>query len=180
MRSAAFLLLLTVSFPAGVSFAHDHPGGATTVHDCTVEPPAAWGARHDLGRTRYAMLTHDGSAVLLITREVVAVQLSDRTLRKIDREMEREQEDDDGVLAGAIKSAVLGGVRALLNHSLECPIDELSDVRYRDGRLELIAEDGGRVFENVEIDDRDLLESFRAQDARAFVEEFHRLKGGRR
>jgi len=180
MRKAALFLLLAVLFPAGVSFAHGHGRHATSFGDCEVAPPAAWGPRHDIGRARYVMVTRDGAVELLITQRRVALQLSGRTMREIDREMDRELEDEDGVIADAIKRAVLGGVRALLRRSLECPLDELSDARYRDGRLELVTVDGDRVFEDVELDDRDLLESFRAQDAQAFVEEFRRLKHGGR
>ena len=176
MRRAALILFLTVLFPAGVSFAHGHGRHGMSFGDCEVAPPAAWRPRHDTGRARHVMVTRDGAVELLLTPRRVALQLSDRTMREIDREMDRELEDEDGVLADAIKSAVIGGVRALLRHSLECPLDELRDARYRDGRLELVTVDGERVFEDVEIDDRDLLESFRAQDAQAFVEEFHRLK----
>lgn len=176
MRRTALLLLLAVSLPAGVSLAHERAGHTVRLDGCTTEPPVTWGTRHDIAHARYAMPTRDGSVVLLITRGEVAVQLSDRTMRQIDREMECERDEDEGVLADAIKTAVLGGVRALLDRSLECPLDELRDVRYHDGRLDLITRDGDRIFEDVEIEDRDLLESFRAQDARAFVEEFRRLR----
>ena len=180
MRRAALLLFLAVVFPAGVSFAHGHGRHVTGFGDCEVAPPADWGPRHDLERARYVMVTRDGSVELLLTPRLVALQLSARTMRKIDREMDRELEDEDGVLADAIKSAVIGGVRSLLRRSLECPLDELSDARYRDGRLELITVDGDRVFTDVEVDDEDVLESFRPQDAMAFVEEFQRLKRGGR
>jgi hypothetical protein len=180
MRRAAFFLLLAVVFPAGVCLAHDHHGHAGRMLGCEVEPPMTWASRHDIGRARYAMPTRDGSVTLLLTRGEVVVQLSDRTMRKIDRELDEERDEDEGALADAIKGAVLGGVRSLLDHSLEYPLDELRDVRYREGRLELITEDGDRVFEDIRIDDRDLLESFRPQDARAFVEEFRALKGRER
>lgn len=175
MRRTALFLFLAVLLPAGV--AHGHDRHTMSFGDREIAPPAAWGPRHDSGRARYVMTTRDGVVELLLTPRRVALQLSGRTMREIDREMDRELEDEDGVLADAIKSAVLGGVRALLRHSLECPLDELRDARYRDGRLELVTVDGDRVFEDIEVhDDRDVLESFGAQDARAFVEEFHRLK----
>ena len=125
---------------------------------------------------RFAMLTEDRAAALVLTRDVVAVQLSDRTLRKLDRKIAREKDDEDGLLARVIKSAVLGSVRALLDHSLACPIADLRDVRYRDGRLELITEDGDRIFEDLKINDQEVLESFSPADARAFVHEFRRAK----
>jgi hypothetical protein len=114
---------------------------------------------------------------MLITRDRVAVQLSARVLRYLDRDLHREKDDEDGLFARVIKGAVLGGLRELLDHSIECPLDELRDVRYRDGRLELIAKDGDRVLEDLKINDREVLESFSDADARAFVHEFRRLKG---
>ena len=176
MRRTALFLSLAVLLSAGVALAHGHGRHGMSFGDGEIAPPAAWGPRHDAGRARYVMVSRDGAVELLLTPRRVALQLSDRTMREIDREMDREMDDEDGVLADAIKSAVLGGVRALLRHSLECPLEELRDARDRDGRLELVTVDGDRVFEDVEVDDRDLLESFRAQDAQAFVEEFHRLK----
>jgi hypothetical protein len=96
------------------------------------------------------MLTEDRAAALVLTRDRVAVQLSDRALRDFDREISREKDDEDGgVIADAIKGAILGSVRALLDHSLECPVEDLRDVRYRDGRLILITEDGDRIFEDL-------------------------------
>lgn len=176
MRRALFLpmLLLAVAIPAGACLARDRH--SLHVDDGSITPPQAWGERHDVARARFAMPTREGSVVLLVTRRVVAVQLSDRTMRDIDRELDEERDEDDGAIGRAIRGAVLGGVRALLDHSLECPLADLRDVRYRDGRLELITADGGRVFEEVSVDDRDLLEDFRPGDARAFVAYFRQLR----
>lgn len=174
MRTVLVTLMLAALLPAGAALAHDHH---MSIGSCGVREPLDWGARHDQRRARFAMLTDDRGAEMLITREVVALQLSDRTLRKLNRELAREDDDEDGLLAGIIKSAVLGSVRALLDHSLECPLDRLRDVRYRDGRLELIAVDGRHLLEDLKIDDQEVLESFSSADARAFVFEFRRLKG---
>jgi hypothetical protein len=177
MPRVGFLVLLTALLPAGAALAHEHGGHTVSVNDGAIRPPVEWARRHDTARARFVAPTRDGSAVLLITGGKVVVQLGDRTPRQLDRELESEQEDeDDGALASAIKGAVIGGVRGLLSHSLECPIVELRDVGYREGRLELITRHGDRVFEDIEINDRDLLEDFSPRDARAFVAEFDRLK----
>jgi len=49
-------------------------------------------------------------------------------------------------------------------------------VRYRDGRLILVTEDGDRIFEDLDINDHEVLEGFAEHDARAFVREFRRVK----
>jgi len=174
MRTAVITLMLAALLPAGAAFAHDHH---VNIGSCEVREPLEWGARHDLARARFAMLTEDRAAALVLTRDRVAIQLSDRALRDLDREISREKDDEDGgVIADAIKGAILGSVRALLDHSLECPVEDLRDVRYRDGRLILITEDGDRIFEDLNINDHEVLEGFSEHDALAFVREFRRAK----
>jgi hypothetical protein len=174
MRTAVITLMLAALLPAGAAFAHDHH---VNIGSCEVREPLEWGARHDLARARIAILTEDRAATLVLTRDRVAIQLSDQTLRKLDREIAREKDDEDGgVIADAIKGAILGSVRALLDHSLECPVEDLRDVRYRDGRLILITEDGDRIFEDLNINDHEVLEGFSEHDALAFVREFRRVK----
>jgi hypothetical protein len=178
MRRAVSILVLAALLSAGAACAHDHH---VNIGSCEVRAPIEWGPRHDLARARFAMLTEDRAAALVLAGDVVALQLSDRTFRKIDREIAREKDDDEGgEIVQAIKSAVLGSVRALLDHSLECPVHELSDVRYRDGRLMLIAQDGDHIFEDLNVNDHKVLEGFSEHDALAFVQEFRRVKGGSR
>ena len=176
MRTVAITLLLAALLPAGAALAHDRHVHVASVNSHDVRPPVDWGSRHDQRRARFVMLTEDRGAEVLITRDVVAIQLSDRTLRRLDREIAREHDEDEGVIADAIKGAILGSVRALLDHSLECPIADLRDVRYRDGRLILITEDGNRIFEDLNINDHEVLEGFSEHDALAFVREFRRVK----
>jgi hypothetical protein len=176
MRTATLTLLLAVLLPAGAALARDHD---MSIGSCEVRAPLEWGARHDPARARLAILTEDRATVIVLTRDLVAVQLSDRTLHQLDREIasEKDKDNEDGILAQVIKSAVLGGFRALLDHSLECPIEDLRDVRYRDGRLILITVDGDRIFEDLKINDDEVLEGFSEHDAQDFVQEFHRAKG---
>jgi hypothetical protein len=174
MRKAVLTLILAALLPAGAALAHDHH---VKLGSCEVGAPLDWGARHDLSRARYAMLTEDRAVALVLTGDMVAVQLSDRVLRDLDRDIKREQRDEeDGVIGGAIKGAILGSVRALLDHSLECPVEDLRDVRYRDGRLILVTEDGGRIFEDLSVNDHEVLEGFSEHDAQAFAREFRLAK----
>jgi len=176
MRTAAVLLLLSALLPAGAASAHDSRVRCGFFNGCRVEPPVEVGSRHDLRYARFAMTTEDGAATLMLTRAFVVVQLSDRTMRKIDRKFAEERDEYDGVLGSAIKSAVLGSVRSLLDHSLQCPIEDLRDVRYRDGTLELITEDGDHIFEGLDVNSQDVLDGFSERDALAFVREIHRAQ----
>lgn len=147
------------------------------VHRSSFKAPARWSSRQDLRDARLAITTQDGKATLILTDDAVAAQLSDRVIRKIDRKLRNERdESEDNVLARTIKTAVMNSVRTVLDHSIECSIDDVSDVEYRRGRLIVTTEDGDRLFENVEISDQEMMEGFSETDARAFVREFRRLK----
>jgi hypothetical protein len=170
MRIAAVLLVAALSIPCA-ALAHD-----TVVGGCRIERPARLAERH-VHDQRFAIHTTDRGATLLLTSRVVAVQLSDRVLRRIDREFDRERdEDDDGALGTVIKDAVLGSVRAMLDHSIECPLRHVRDVRWRDGKLAIVTDRGDRLFEGLVVNDEEMLASFSDRDAIAFVEEFHRTQ----
>src|SRR5207247_10052580 len=99
----------------------------------------------------------------------VAIQLSDRVLHKVNRKMRDADDEDDNALGRAIKTAVLSGVRSLLNHSAECDIRDIAKADYRDGELILTARNGERIFASTEIGDEDVMHNFSESDARAFV-----------
>ena len=171
MKKALLTLIALALWPAHDALARD----CVTTTCC--ESPARWAERHDPRDARIAITTERDDAMLVLTDQVVAVQLSDRVLRKVRRELRREQDQDgDNVLAHAIKTAVLSGVRALLDHSAECSIRDLRDVDYRQGRLVFTTEGGHRVFDDVDINDEDVMRGFSEFDARAFVREFRRVK----
>ncbi len=175
MKTATLLLALLALFPAvGAMAAAADSGPSITTHGC--DPPARWASRRDPRSARLAITSEDGDTNLLLTDEFVAVQLSDRTLRDARRELRRQEDEEDNALARAFMAVVLSGVRALLDHSAECSIRDLRDVDYSDGRLRFTAECGRRLFDDFDVNGRDVLESFSERDARAFVREFHRLK----
>jgi hypothetical protein len=182
MKSALLALALLVLLPAGAVSAHE-TSCLRIGHSFDCDSPLRWAPRHDAGEARIAITTQDGKVTLVLTDGALAFQLSDRTMRKIDREMKRarhEHEDDDGPLGEAIKTAVLSSVRSVLDHSAECPLREIRDVRCVDGRLVIVSRDGDRLFENLDVDDEDVLDSFDPRNAAAFADEFHRLRAGAR
>jgi hypothetical protein len=175
----AFALLLAI-LPVESALAGGDGVQSPTIRASCCDPPARWAPRHDAEEARFVIKSREGHSVLLLTDEVVALQLSDRTLRDFRREIRNEQEEEeDNVLSHAIKSAVLSGVRTLFNKSAECPVRHLRDVEYRNERLVVITKDGEHLFENVEVNDEDVLSSFSERDAKAFVREFRKLKAAR-
>jgi len=180
MKSAVLAVALLLTLPAGAVSAHGN-SCLRIGHHFNCDAPLRWSARHDAGGARIAITTQDSKVTLVLTQDVVAFQLSDRVMRKIDREMKHsrhEHEDDDSPISEAFRTAILSTIRSLLDHSAECPLNEIRDVRCVDGRLVIVSRDGDQLFENLEVDDEDVLESFDSRDAAAFADEFHRLRSG--
>ena len=143
-----------------------------------IDPPARWALRHDAEGARIAIRTEDGNGELLLTREMVAVQLSDRGLARVRRQLHETGElAGDNNPLGWFEAAVLAAVGSFVNHSAECALDDVRDARYVDGRIVLVGSDGRELFGHIDIDDRDLMSSFAPDDARRFVRKFHHLKG---
>lgn len=179
MKTALLTLLGLLLLPAPGAFARGND--LCTLHTSCCDMPVRWAQRHDADGARVAITSGDGDVALLLTDDVVAMQLSDRTLRKIKRELRHERnEDEDNAFALAIKSAVVASVGSLLDHSAECPIRDLKDVDYRQGRLIFTTENGRRLFDSVHVDDQDVMRGFSENDARLFVREFRRAKARER
>lgn len=178
MKLASLALAALLVIPAHQAVAQGHHGAHVQINDIDGGDVARPGPRHSLSDAHLAITTTDDAAALVLTRSVVALQLTDRTLRKVNDEMSRDarRNENDGVLASMIAGAVRGTVGNMLRRSIEVPISELASVDYRNGRLVFVTEDGDHVFEHAEINDTDLTASFAPADARAFVREFRALK----
>jgi hypothetical protein len=176
MKALTLTLLVLSVFPAGSALAHGRDALPATVHFDGCDEPARFADRYDVRDARLAVHTEDGGATLLLTDEVVAIQLSDRMLRQVKRELRDEQDDEDNAIARAFMAAVFSGVRSMLDHSAECRIRDLRDVEYRNGRLVIRTRDGERLFDGLDINDRDVMASFSEEDALRFVREFRRVK----
>jgi len=135
--------------------------------------------RLDPADARFSIDTEDGELTLLLTDRHVMLQLSDRTLRHVHRELREARDGQDHWLASTIVTAVTGAVGELLDHSFVCRVRDLRDVSYRDGRLVFIGRNGRAVFCDHEGGDSDLDRAFSERDALEFVREFRRVKAGK-
>ncbi len=177
MKLAVSALALLALAPAPPATAHAcDRAGDLEIHSLHCSAPAYLAPRHDADDVRLGIETESGGATLLVTDRVVAVQLSDRMMKRVRRELRDDAEAGDNALAVAIKDVVMSAVRRMLDHSLECRVEDLRDVRYRDGRLEFVTNDGGRLFDTVDVEGRTVVADGAERDALAFVREFHRVK----
>ena len=134
--------------------------------------------RHDPDDARLAISTERDEVTLLLTDREVVLQLSDRTMRKVRRELREARDEQDNALASAIATVVTNAVGELLDHSFICRIRDLREATYEDGHLVLIGRHGTVVFGNDNGCDPDGLEGFSEKDALKFVSEFRRVKEG--
>ena len=63
----------------------------------------------------------------------------------------------------------IGALVPLLDHGIAYHLRDLADAKYADGRLILLRSNGEEVFRDVEIGKGPLMESFSAEDAKAFA-----------
>jgi hypothetical protein len=176
MRLLAFALVAVALTHAPNALARGHDSPKITL-DSTCNPPSHLAPRVDSHDAKFLIDTEDGDASLILARDAVAMQLTDRAFHDVRRHLDDIEDEDDNVLAQSIKAVVLGSVRSLLDHSVECSIHDLHDIQYRHGRLVFITEDDDYVFENLNVNDRDVVESFSEKDAKEFIRQFRKLKG---
>ena len=180
MKLAALALSALLLVPAHEAVAqrgHDHGHDShISINDIDGSDVVRPGPRYSLRDAHRAITTTDNTVTVVMTREVVALQLTDRALREVGREMDRDMDAEKGMFASMVASVVRGTVGTVLRRSMQVPIRELRTVDYRDGRLVFVTEDGERIFEKAEVNGTDLMASFSPREAQAFVREFRALK----
>jgi uncharacterized protein (DUF2252 family) len=177
MKRFALVLALLALLPASRAMAGSRCCSDFPCLSGVCDGPTHFARRHDTNAARLAITTRDGEAVLLLTDQVVAIQLTDKTLHRVGHELRDGCDDIDNAVGHAIKTAVVGVIRDVLDHCAECPIRDLRDVDYRDGKLVFTTQDGQHVFADFDVHDRNVMTEFNPDDAREFVRDFRRMKG---
>jgi hypothetical protein len=127
------------------------------------DPRAEMGPRYDARDAQVAIRTRDRSAMLLLVDDVIAVQLSDATLAKMESEKKKKKE------TGFFEELVLAGVRMAVGKSVEYPIAAIRSVDYRDGVLRIVNDQNKPVFAELKVNGTEILRDFSSADAAKFV-----------
>jgi hypothetical protein len=118
-------------------------------------------------QARFAIVSRDGQAALLLMDTAIVAQMTDRGLARINA---RETTDTiSGVVNRMVARMALGALVPLFDHGVAYHLRDLADAKYADGRLQLLRANGEEVFRDVEIGKGPLMESFSADDAKAFA-----------
>jgi hypothetical protein len=118
-------------------------------------------------RARFAIVSRDGQAQLLLMDTTIVAQMTDRGLLHVS-----SHEATDSIKGTGSRIFVrmaLGALTPLLDHGIAYHLRDLADARYEAGRLVLVRANGDEVFRDVEIGKGPLMESFSEADAKAFA-----------
>ncbi len=125
--------------------------------------------RHSARNARMAVTTRNGAAMLLLTGDVVAVQLTEATLAQVET-------DED---ANFLEDLLASGVRLAVGKAVEYPIANIRSAEIRNGVLTLTNDDGKPVFDEIKVDGVNVTRNVSAADAARFVNAFRQIKSGR-
>lgn len=129
----------------------------------------------DIAGTEVTSIVTEGGEVRLgLTDEVLYFGLTDRVAGEVEKGLDDAESEGGlgGFIAGAVSNAVVGA----LTTPIQIPLDDVRDVRYEDGRLDIDFE-GEHSTVDLEIDDEPVDQQFDPEEARRFAEAFHELTG---
>ena len=147
------------------SLAQDSTGFSLSVH---VPDSVAHVVDRELAENaRFAIVSRDGQAQLLLMDTTIVAQLTDRGLARMNS---REATDSIKGTANRIFARMaLGALMPLFDHGIAYHMRDMGDAKYADGRLLLLRANGDEVFRDVEVGKHPLMESFSPADAKAFA-----------
>lgn len=166
---SSLIACLTVATVATIVAVPAAAQDSTTMH-VTVHVPDSVAHVTDRelpSHARFAIVSRDGQAALLLMDTTIVAQMTDRGLARINA---KETTDTiKGAVNRVFARMALGALVPLFDHGIAYHLRDLADARYADGRLQLVRANGDEVFHDVEIGRGPLMESFSASDAKAFA-----------
>ena len=120
----------------------------------------------------------DSSVDLVLAGDQILAGLSPKTVAKVRRELDTSALNDTNGLAGSIKHIVKQTVSQAIGTHGAFALADIRDVRYEGGQLIFDWKDGGRhqLFGNTKVNGQKVSNSFRAEDARRFIDAVHARK----
>lgn len=129
-----------------------------------------------LGPGDVKIVNEDSSVEMAVVGQQIVVRLSDKTMEKVKEGTDTTHTDSG--FGGSIERMVKRTVQSALGQQMTYPLSEVHDAKYEDGAIVL---DGGgkqpRMLANTKFNGRKLLESFRPDDAKRFVDAVNKKKG---
>ena len=123
--------------------------------------------RSTLAKARFAIVSRDGTAALLLMDTTIVAEMTDTGLERMNSRQATDTIKD--VVNRMFARMALGALQPLFDHGIAYHLRDLAKARYADGRLQLVRSNGEEVFGDTEIGHGPLMESFTPDDARAFA-----------
>jgi hypothetical protein len=119
----------------------------------------------------------DSTIEIAIIGDTVITGLGKKVLDEVRQKTDTSTVSGNGFAAG-IEKMVKSTVANALGSQLLIPVSSIDDVRYTDGRLQLIGSNGARMrfFDNTRSNGRRVSESFNPDDAERFIRAFRARK----
>jgi len=118
-------------------------------------------SRRNPRTAQLAITSRDGSTVLMLTKDVVAMQLSDAALAKLEAEKKKEDRN-------FLEELLLAGVEIAIGKSMEYPLSDL-EADYRNGALTFTNDKNEAIFTEVKVNGVDVMRNFAPADAQRFA-----------
>jgi hypothetical protein len=106
------------------------------------------------------------STLVLRPNHTIVLQLTDRGLENVQKEIKK---DAESMLGKMMRGALAGAVAQFLDHGIEYQLSDLKEARVENGVLVFERKNGERVFDDMEINDEEVLASFTPADAQRFA-----------
>ena len=130
--------------------------------------------RSTLAKARFAIVSRDGTAALLLMDTTIVAEMTDTGLERMNS---RQTTDTiKGTMNRMFARMALGALQPLFDHGIAYHLRDLAKARYADGRLQLLRSNGEEVFRDTEIGHGPLMEGFTPDDARAFAKRANEAK----
>lgn len=163
LRFAPALAVFALTIPA-TTYAQE-PGTHVSVH--VPDTVAHVVDRSTLAKARFAIVSRDGTAALLLMDTTIVAEMTDTGLERMNS---RQATDTiKGTVNRMFARMALGALQPLFDHGIAYHLRDLARARYADGRLQLERSNGEEVFRDTEIGHGPLMESFTPDDAKAFA-----------
>ncbi|HEX4469047.1 MAG TPA: hypothetical protein VH080_05910 [Gemmatimonadaceae bacterium] len=129
-----------------------------------------------LGPGDVRIVNEDSSVEMAVVGQQIVVRLSDKTMDKVRRETDTTHTDSG--FGGSIERIVKSTVQSALGQQWTYPLTDVRDAKYEDGAIEFdVNGKQPRLLANTKFNGKKLLESFRPDDARRFVDAVNKKKG---
>jgi hypothetical protein len=166
VASALLVLLVT---PAAFAGAPEKKHEGVSITFDSNDPRVQLGARHEGREGRVVVTTRNGSAMVMLLDDLVAVQLSDSALAAV-----APQKD-----ANFLEEWVAVGVRLAVKKSVQYPLAHVRSAEVRDGVLVLTNDEGKPVFDDIKVNGSIVTRDLTPADAARFVTAFRSVKARR-